>query len=362
MSEIIAFDTKIQQAKLQPPQRRYCGDYIRENELTLLFAPTSFGKSVLAMTLAIGISAGAKTILNEPNDFADRPQKVLYLDFEMSDQQLLNRYANCEAPRLFSMDIEKVLNRMDGDFLVTEIDLVKWIEQVDAKVLIVDNLGCVLSESQSHVQAREIVSMLWRLTRTREITIILIQHATKSALNGTKVPINISQSEGSYKLSAYADHVLGLGKSPNDELYLRHLKSRNGQPQDLAKLISIEQEPYVYATAGDVVELSELFPNDATGDGTPSRRSIDYKQLTSDLFMNKNTFAYMELVRSISELIDCKESTSKYHIKKMIEANYVIQDGKSLMKNQAEFNEVILPHEFGYVAPLNPNIVEVDLF
>lgn len=361
MDEIVAFDRKIQQAKLQPPQRRYCGDYIRENELTLLFAPTSFGKSVLAMTLAIGISTGAKQILSEPNDF-ENPQTCLYLDFEMSDQQLLNRYANCEAPRLFSMDIETVLSRMNGDFLVTEDDLVKWISQVDAKVLIVDNLGAMISETQSHTQAKEIINMLWRLTRTRDITIILIQHATKSALNGSKVPINISQSEGSYKLSAYADHVLGLGKSPNDELYLRHLKSRNGQPQDLAKLINIESEPYIYATAGDVVELSELFPNDATGDGTPARRSIDYKQLTSDLFISKNTFAYMELVRSISELIDCKESASKYHIKKMIEENYVIQDGKTLMKNQNEFNEIVRPHEFGYVAPLNPAIVEIDVF
>lgn len=31
------------------------------------------------------------------------------------------------------------------------------------------------------------------------------------------------------------------------------------------------------------------------------------------------------------------------------------------MKNQAEFNEIIQPHEFGYVA-LNPAIVEIDVF
>ena len=69
----------LDQAKGKPvPNPLYLNVWY-ESELCILFADTGLGKSVLAVQIAVEI---AKT------------QKVLYLDFELSDKQFEKRYSN----------------------------------------------------------------------------------------------------------------------------------------------------------------------------------------------------------------------------------------------------------------------------
>jgi RecA-family ATPase len=80
------------------------GDLWLEGELSILFADTGVGKSILAVQIAEAIAAGkdafalgeSSTDLPLPNGTS--PQPVLYLDFELSGRQFTDRYTGDGAP------------------------------------------------------------------------------------------------------------------------------------------------------------------------------------------------------------------------------------------------------------------------
>src|SRR5690554_4935664 len=80
----------ISRAKEKPIPNMLFSEFWFEGELSILFADTNLGKSILAMQIAESISKGSAI----PGFKLEAPsQPVIYFDFELSAKQLEARYS-----------------------------------------------------------------------------------------------------------------------------------------------------------------------------------------------------------------------------------------------------------------------------
>ncbi len=75
----------------KPATARLFGDLWLAGELCIMFADTAKGKSILATQIAESIARGVPI---GPLEMTAPPQRVLYLDFELSAEQFRERYSN----------------------------------------------------------------------------------------------------------------------------------------------------------------------------------------------------------------------------------------------------------------------------
>src|SRR5260221_842286 len=81
----------IESAKTKPAPRQLFGEFWSEGEFAILFADTGMGKSVLAVQLAELIARGPAGGVFPTTS---KPQRVLYLDFELTEKQFELRYCD----------------------------------------------------------------------------------------------------------------------------------------------------------------------------------------------------------------------------------------------------------------------------
>lgn len=126
-------------AKAQPiPQDLYYG-LMREREVTILFADTGIGKSILAFQMAVKIA-------NEGRD-------VLYVDLELSDKQFEARYSdNYEKHFVFPQNIYFADISPDAfipngwtyeDYFMDS--LINEINRTGVKIVVIDNMTKIIS-------------------------------------------------------------------------------------------------------------------------------------------------------------------------------------------------------------------------
>jgi hypothetical protein len=104
---------RINDAKTKSIPKMLFGELWYQGEITILFSDTNLGKSVLGVQIADSITKGSRI---PPFEMEAKPQKVLYLDFEMSDKQFEKRYSrNFEDHYFFSNNfiIYELLNFVD---------------------------------------------------------------------------------------------------------------------------------------------------------------------------------------------------------------------------------------------------------
>lgn len=202
-----------------------------EGELCILFADTNLGKSILAVQIAESISKGQAIIgfqLEAPK------QKVLYFDFELSDKQFENRYSNSYTMHhSFDDNFIRVEINPDADipegmtfeeFLIKSIE--KSIIETGAKILIVDNLTYLSSETEKAKDALPLMKLLKALKTKYGLSILCLAHTPKRDL--TK-PITRNDLQGSKMLINFCDSAFTIGESYTDKniRYLKQIKQRN---------------------------------------------------------------------------------------------------------------------------------------
>lgn len=218
------------------PQVMLFGELWRQGQLTLLFADTGLGKSVLAVQIACAL-AGGSTI--EPFEMHSAPQRVLYFDFELSHEQFAARYADdggspdTSTDDLFPLNFIRCAPREDWilpddfadehSFLIHSI--IDTIRFSNARVIILDNLSWLTESAENSSSARRLMRMLQTLRRQLGLSILLIAHTPK-VRSGLAVEMN--QLQGSKMLANFADNIVGMGRSSvsNDLRYLKPLKLR----------------------------------------------------------------------------------------------------------------------------------------
>ena len=226
-------------SKEKPTPKFLFGEFWLEGELSILFADTGKGKSVLAVQIAESIARGVPI---PPLRLTSGPQKVLYLDFELSDKQFELRYSRDISededgltghyefsPNFLRAEVGPVTGAADGqpgfdDELIEQIE--SEVERTGARVLIVDNITYLRSGAVRTAEAIRLMMRLKELKTERGLSILVLAHTPKRNMTW---PLNVNDLQGSKVLSNFADNIFAIGQSRYDtsHRYIKHIKPRS---------------------------------------------------------------------------------------------------------------------------------------
>ena len=222
----------LDEAGKRPVPQMLFSEFWLEGELCVLFADTNLGKSILAVQLGDSISKGVPI----PGFRLEADaQKVLYVDFELSDKQFEARYSE-NFKHHYSFD-DKLLRaelvippeledaEEDLEELVNKA-LEKSIIETKAKILIIDNITYLSQETERAKHAMPLMKHLKALQRKHDLSILTLAHTPKRDL--TK-PITRNDLQGSKALINFCDSAFAIGESTQDSRvrYLKQIKARS---------------------------------------------------------------------------------------------------------------------------------------
>jgi RecA-family ATPase len=226
------------EAKTKPIPKKIFGPFWYEEELCILFADTNQGKSLLAVQIIDSVSKGVPTLGLE---MELKASKVIYFDLELTAKQFEMRYAQYHNERDILFDhfefsdlfLRAEINPYGFDEAVEEYEsfLFKEIEvqasKSGAKILVIDNLSCVISDNE---KARNTTPFLIRLNNLKKIhgwSILLIAHTPK---RNPFAPISRNDIQGSKSFINLIDSCFAVGESQKDPSikYLKQIKVRYG--------------------------------------------------------------------------------------------------------------------------------------
>lgn len=185
---------------------------IHEEDLAILFAPSGAGKSIYAVQFA--------------NDVSQK-ERVFYLDCEMSDKQFQHRYAgytfnpNFIRGELF-LDAEKPQQLSDEEFIIQSLE--EAVLSLGIKILIVDNITYLRSDTEKARDALSLMKKLKELKKKHGLTVLAIAHTPK---RDASRPLSQNDLAGSMMLYNFCDAVfaIGVGNDPRVR-YVKQLKTR----------------------------------------------------------------------------------------------------------------------------------------
>lgn len=226
------------EAKSKPIPKKIFGPFWYEEELCILFADTNQGKSLLAVQIIDSVSKGVPTLGLE---MELKASKVIYFDLELTAKQFEMRYAQYDKEKDILFDhfefsdlfLRAEINPYGFDEAFEEYEsfLFKEIEvqasKSGAKILVIDNLSCVISDNE---KARNTTPFLIRLNNLKKIhgwSILLIAHTPKRNLFA---PISRNDIQGSKSFINLIDSCFAVGESQKDPSikYLKQIKVRYG--------------------------------------------------------------------------------------------------------------------------------------
>jgi len=227
---------RMEDAKNLPEIQKMFDVFLHSGELAILFGDTGIGKSILAVAIADAVSRGA-SLLSLENQY--EACKVIYYDFELSDKQFQKRYSS-EAGDVHQFSNDLYTDNVDFTELIVDrnnkfeqvlLEKIKMdIIDVDAKLIIIDNITFLSAQTSSDVQvAMELMKLLKQLKTELGITILVLAHTPKRHASH---PLTINDLAGSKQLSNFADTVFAVGVSSADSgyRYIKQVKpSRSGE-------------------------------------------------------------------------------------------------------------------------------------
>jgi RecA-family ATPase len=220
----------IEEAKHRPIPKMLFSEFWHEGELCILFADTNTGKSILAVQIGNSIATG------EPIEgfiFEAEKQKVLYLDFELSDKQFEIRYSNNYDDHysfpdyFFRAEIDPEADVPEGKFEETlYASMETAIKETESRILIVDNITYLKSETEKAKDALPLMKHLKALKTKFNLSILALAHTPK--MEASK-PINKNHLQGSKMLINFCDSSFAIGESHQETglRYLKQIKARN---------------------------------------------------------------------------------------------------------------------------------------
>ncbi len=221
----------IEDSMRSPVPRMLFSEFWHEGELCILFADTNLSKSILAVQIGDSISRGA-AIPGFRQDAGE--QKVLYFDFELSKKQFENRYSidwknhYRWSSNFLRAEVNPNAEMPEGgtfeQYLAIEME--KQILARKAKVLIIDNITYLKTETERAKEALPLMKFLKALKSKYGLSILALAHTPKRDL--TK-PITVNDLQGSKMLINFCDSAIGIGLSHQDKniRYLKQIKERN---------------------------------------------------------------------------------------------------------------------------------------
>ncbi|WP_374949781.1 AAA family ATPase [Mucilaginibacter sp.] len=216
----------------EPAPQMLFGEFWHEGELSILFADTNVGKSVLAVQNGESIARGKAIAPFAPTAEAAR---VLYIDFELSTRQFYSRYTGATSDHIFPFSFfraefcpDKLLDdhyRSYDEHLMAGIEY--KIKLTKATVLIIDNISCLRGGIENATVALNLIKHLKALKADYNLSILVLAHTPKRRNPGA--PISTDDMHGSKLLINLADSAFSIGTSAADPhlRYLKQIKQRS---------------------------------------------------------------------------------------------------------------------------------------
>ena len=221
----------IEQAKSRPIPKMLFSEFWYEREVCILFSDTNLGKSILAVQIANSISQG-KPIPGFKLEAKKQP--VLYFDFELTEKQFQNRYSeNYESAYKFEDNLLRVEINPDSeipDGLTFEEYLYDSLETLiierKTKILVIDNLTYLRTETEKAKDALPLMKELKFLKNKYHLSLLILAHTPKRDLSK---PITRNDLQGSKMLINFCDSSFSIGESSTDKgvRYIKMIKARN---------------------------------------------------------------------------------------------------------------------------------------
>jgi len=221
----------IEEAKNKPIPKMLFGEFWFEGELSILFADTNLGKSILAVQIGNSISKNEKI---NPFKLEASKQRILYFDFELSVKQFENRYSNDYTEHYqfddnfirieINADAEIPNNKDFEEFLCDSLE--RSIIETDSKIIIIDNITFLRNGNESAKDALPLMKHLKMLKSKHGLSILVLGHTPKRDLSK---PLSINDLAGSKMLANFCDSAFAIGQSSSDSnlRYFKQLKQRN---------------------------------------------------------------------------------------------------------------------------------------
>lgn len=222
----------INESKRLPLPKMLFDSFWFEEEICILFASSNQGKSLLAIQIADSISRGTPIAGFRFDSVA---QQVVYIDFEMSAKQFEARYCkDGQNHFLWADNFRRCEINPDAeipsscknqeDYLALSIEQV--IKRTGTKVLIIDNLTYLASDTETAKSAAPLMKMLKQLKAKYNLSMLILAHTPKR--DSTR-PITQNDLQGSSRLMQFCDSSFAIGASVqgSDTKYLKQIKARN---------------------------------------------------------------------------------------------------------------------------------------
>ena len=256
----------ISEAIKKPVPRMLFGEFWFEGEICIMFADTNAGKSIVAVQIANSITKGQQI-----GSFAMQAeaQKVLYFDFELTDRQFINRYAEQEYgfyinqyqfhPDFLRVEVNPDNYMPDGkdydSYLAEELE--KAIIETESKIIVIDNITFLRGENERAQDALPLMKHLKALKQKHNLSILVLAHTPKR--DETR-PLGMNDLQGSKMLMNFCDSSVAIGKSVKDQgfRYLKQIKERN-----TSKIYDSEYVPVAQVTKHDNFLMFEFIGFDS---------------------------------------------------------------------------------------------------
>ncbi len=236
----------------EPEAKMLFGEFWHQGELCILFADTNAGKSVLAVQIANNIARAKPT---GPFACDAKPEKVMYVDFELTTTQFYQRYSHPEGDHQFPTNFYRAqfnpenavtVSNFKGydDLLIAGLEY--KIRQIGATVLVIDNVTCLRGGTESAAVALRLMNNLKSLKADHKLSILVLAHTPKR--RNPARPLAAEDLHGSKLLINFADSAFAIGRSTKEAglCYLKQIKQRNTQQiygEDNVALCRISKAP-----------------------------------------------------------------------------------------------------------------------
>ncbi|BAU54868.1 AAA family ATPase [Mucilaginibacter gotjawali] len=226
-----ANNTMVNSSKLDVPKMLF-DKFWFEGELCILFADSNLGKSILSTQIANSISKG---VAISPFALEAAAQTVIYFDFELSAKQFECRYSNnyqdhykfndnlYRAELNYDAELPASFKTFD-DYLIASLEF--CITDINARILIIDNLTYLRSDTEQAKDAAPLMKQLKALKKKYDLSLLVLAHTPKRDLTQ---PITLNDLSGSKMLMNFCDSAFTIGESNMDKSlrYLKQIKQRN---------------------------------------------------------------------------------------------------------------------------------------
>jgi putative DNA primase/helicase len=171
-----------------PPREPLLGDWFKEGDTGVLYAPRGLGKTWLSMLIASAVANGGSAGPWK----APSPRKVVYIDGEMAIDGMLERLVGMQAGEnlvvlnhevLFHLE-EKILNLADA---ATQSAITCYLKESGAAMVVLDNLSCLATgmEENKGDDWEKVLPWLLALRRLK-IAVLIVHHAGRNGqMRGT---------------------------------------------------------------------------------------------------------------------------------------------------------------------------------